>query len=356
MNRLLSKSLLFAFALTITTALLTASEAQKGERQIGLRIVPVPAGASSVIQEVLLNTPLPGVKSVKKSAPQTKEEWKAWAVKINEKATVGVQTLAKELQVSVKQETMDGVNVYRLTPAEIDSKHKDHLFVYLHGGAYVLFAGEAGLGEALLIAARTRMPVISIDFRMPPEYPAPAAINDVVTVWKDLLKSRPSKSMALGGSSSGGGLTLASTHRLKELKLALPGALYLGTPGVEVDKTGDSRYINEGADRLLASWDGVPHKAFSLYAGDYDHKHPYVSPIYGDFKGFPPSYLISGTRDLLLSDTIRTHRKLRAVGVDADLNVYEGLSHREYIVVPNAPESFEHYGELNAFLSEHLTK
>ncbi len=320
------------------------------------RALPVPIGASSVIQEAVLNAPPPKGKPVKKSVPQSKEEWNDWAAKINTKAAVGAQALAKEVQVSIKQGRINGVNVYRLTPAEIDPKHKDHLLVYLHGGAYVLLAGEAGIGEAVLIAARTKMPVISVDFHMPPEYPAPAAINDVVTVWKHLLKSRPASAIALGGSSSGGGLTVASIHRFKELKLSLPGALYLGTPAVEVDKTGDSRYINEGADRLLASWDGVPYEAFSLYAGDYDHKHPYVSPIYGNFKGFPPSYLISGTRDLLLSDTIRTHRKLRAAGVDADLNVYEGLSHREYIVVPNSPESLEHYGELNRFLLEHLAK
>ncbi|MEA3455974.1 MAG: alpha/beta hydrolase fold domain-containing protein [Campylobacterota bacterium] len=356
MNRRLSKTLSLVFAFTVMTSISIASEVQKGERQIASHTLPVPVGASSVIQEAVLNAPSPNAKPAKKSTPQTKEEWKAWAAKINTKAAVGAQALAKELKVSVRQGAINGVNVYRLTPAEIDPKHKDHLFVYLHGGAYVLLGGEAGIGEAVLVAARTRMPVISVDFRMPPEHPAPAAIDDVVTVWKHLLKSRSASSMALGGSSSGGGLTIASIHRFKELKLSLPGALYLGTPAVEVDKIGDSRYINEGADRLLASWDGVPHKAFSLYASDYDHKHPYVSPIYGDFEDFPPSYLISGTRDLLLSDTIRTHRKLRAAGVDADLNVYEGLSHREYIVIPNAPESLEHYGELNAFLLEHLTK
>ena len=350
------KTVFLLFALVVTSAVSTASELQKGDRQIVPRTLPVPVGASSMMQEVLLSVPTPKVAQVKKSIPQSKEEWKAWAAKINAKAAVGANTLAEELQVSIRQGKINGVNVYRLTPAEIDPKHKSHLLVYLHGGAYVLLAGEAGIGEAVLIAARTKMPVITVDFRMPPDYPAPAAIDDVVTVWKHLMKSRPASAMALGGSSSGGGLILASVHRFKELKLTLPGALYLGTPGVEVDKIGDSRYINEGADRLLASWDGVPYEAFSLYAGDYDHRHPYVSPIYGDFKSFPPSYLISGTRDLLLSDTIRTHRKLRAAGVDADLNIYEGLSHREYIVVSNSPESLEHYGELDAFLLKYLAK
>ena len=119
-------------------------------------------------------------------------------------------------------------------------------------------------------------------------------------------------------------------------------------------KIGDSRYINEGIDRILVTWEAGGAQGMAMYAGTYGHKHPYVSPVYGDFKGFPPSYLISGTRDLMLSDTVRVHRKLRAAGVDADLHVYEGQSHGDYAYVANSPESHEHYAELNAFLLKHL--
>jgi acetyl esterase/lipase len=93
-----------------------------------------------------------------------------------------------------------------------------------------------------------------------------------------------------------------------------------------------------------------------MYAGKFNLKHPYVSPIYGDFSGFPPCYFISGTRDLLLSDTVRAHRKLRRVGVEADLHIYEGQSHGDYLAVLNSPESHEHFAELNAFLLKHLKK
>jgi acetyl esterase/lipase len=120
--------------------------------------------------------------------------------------------------------------------------------------------------------------------------------------------------------------------------------------------TGDSRFLNEGVDRLLVSWKHIPHDAGAMYAGKFDLKHPYVSPIYGDFSDFPPSYLISGTRDLMLSDTVRVHRKLRRAGVEADLHIYEGQSHGDYIAVWNAPESEEHYAELNAFLLKHLKR
>ena len=118
--------------------------------------------------------------------------------------------------------------------------------------------------------------------------------------------------------------------------------------------SGDSRFINEGVDRHLVSWEGIPYHAGMLYAGDLDLDHPHISPIHGDFKGFPPSYLITGTRDLLLSDTIRAHRKLRRAGVEADLHVYESQSHGDYIALRNAPESHAHSSELNAFLLKHL--
>jgi acetyl esterase/lipase len=147
---------------------------------------------------------------------------------------------------------------------------------------------------------------------------------------------------------------LSSVQHFKELGLALPQALLLGTPCVDAGKVGDARYINDGIDTSLTSWDGLLEHALKMYAASYDLTHPHVSPIYGDFDGFPPSYLISGTRDLMLSDTVRVHRKLRRAGVDADLHVYEGQSHADYVKVIHAPESFEHFAELNAFLLKHL--
>jgi acetyl esterase/lipase len=349
--------LTLVFSLALTTAIsVDFCDAREGAWQIGPRTLPPPDGASDVMRDLLLNSPAPDGDAARKIVPQTVEQWKAFTKERDAKAAAGAEALAEALSISIQQEEVDGVNVYRVTPAEIDPKHKDHLFVYLHGGAYVLNAGKAGTIEAVLIASRAKLPVLAVDYRMPPDHPAPAAIEDVVAVWKHLLKDRPPTSLALGGTSAGGGLTLASVHRFKDLDLDLPGALYIGTPGADVNKIGDSRFINDGIDRLLVTWDAGGSQGMLMYAGDYDLKHPYVSPVYGDFSGFPPSYLISGTRDLMLSDTIRVHRKLRSADVVADLHVYEGLAHGDYAAVPNSPESHEHYAELNAFLLEHLRR
>ena len=109
-----------------------------------------------------------------------------------------------------------------------------------------------------------------------------------------------------------------------------------------------------GFDRVLVAYDGLVEAMAALYADGHDLKDPLISPIYGSFDGFPPTYLVTGTRDMFLSDTARSHRKLRAAGVVADLNVYEGFSHAEYLMVPTAPESREVFTEMGSFLAQHL--
>ena len=114
--------------------------------------------------------------------------------------------------------------------------------------------------------------------------------------------------------------------------------------------SGDTLFINEGIDRELIGYEQTLSAPAQLYAGDHDLRDPLLSPIYGDFEGFSPTYLVTGTRDLFLSDTARTHRKLREAGVTADLNVYEGMAHAGYIFVPDAPESHQVFRELDMFL------
>jgi monoterpene epsilon-lactone hydrolase len=219
----------------------------------------------------------------------------------------------------------------------------------------VFGGGDVSVREGALIASFTGMSVISIDYRMPPDHPQPAAVLDVTTVYRALLKSHKASAIGMGGTSAGGGLTLASVHYLKSQALPVPGALYLGTPWADLSKSSDTLYTNESVDRFLVTYDGLLAAAATLYAGGEDLKDPMISPVYGNFKGFPPTYLVSGTRDMLLSDTARVHRKLRVAGVEADLNVYEGLSHAEYAIVVGSPEWTQVYSELAAFLIRHLS-
>ncbi len=316
--------------------------------------LPLPSCASEEIQNTLSSLKQPNVESRRHFIPKTKEEWKEWVEYIRVSGEYDVKKRAEKYGVSIKEETIDGINVYYLTPISLANKNTKHLFVYLHGGAYIFGGGMSALSEAILIASRAKIPVISIDYRMPPDHPYPTAIEDVVRVYQSLIKTHAPKSIALGGSSSGAGLALATVHKLKALHLALPGALFIGTPWSDLTKNGDSLYTNEGIDRKIVTYDGFITAAAKLYANGTDLKNPGLSPVYGDFSGFPPTMLVTGTRDLFLSLTVRVHRKMRKAGVVADLNVYEGLSHVEYFVVPDAPESIEVYSELKKFLKLYL--
>jgi acetyl esterase/lipase len=331
----------------------TDNQAQETAWRIGPRTLPPPAGASDELRDPIANTPQPDPATMQ-IEPQSEAEWLAVIAQMDEGKVDNVRALSEQLSISIQDDQIEGVNVYHVAPAEVDPRHEDHLFVYVHGGAFVLNAGEAGLAEPIVIAHRAKMRVLSIDYRMPPKYPTPAGREDVVTVYQHLLKQQPAATMALGGTSGGGNLAMATVQRLVELGLDVPGALYLGTPGTDMSKTSDSWYINEGIDRLIPSYDGFVEAASRLYAGGRDLKDPLVSPLYGNVHGFPPTFLVTGTRDTLLGNTARTHIKLRQAGVVADILVYEGVSHADYIAVMNSPESRHAFAELNAFLLQHL--
>jgi acetyl esterase/lipase len=328
-----------------------AGLAQGTSRTIDARDIPIPAAASQALRDSIAAMPMMPIAD---SAPSTAAEWEAFVQQSDGAANGTLEPLAAAFNVQVDQFEVDGVPIYRVLPANVDPRHAEHRFLYVHGGAYVLGGGEAGVMEAVLIASRANIQVIAIDYRMPPAHPFPAAVDDAVAVYRHVLGNRPASSIALGGTSAGGGLTLATVHKLIELGVEVPGAIYLGTPWADLTDTSDTLHTNESIDRVLVTYDGWIGGAARLYAGNHELTHRLISPLYGDFDGFPPAYLVSGTRDMLLSDTVRVHRKLREAGVVADLNVYEGMSHADYMIVANSPESEQVYAELGAFLVDHL--
>ena len=288
--------------------------------------------------------------------PKTADEWKEL---INRRAALAIGALPamkEKLGVTVKPAVMGGVKVFIVTPNKMPAANRHRLLVHVHGGGYVFGPGEAALPEAILLAGFGGYKVISVDYRMPPDAPYPAAMDDAMAVWKEAVKMAKPKNMAIFGTSTGGAMTLAMILRAKTEKLPLPGAIAPGTPWSDIDKLGDTYETNEWIDNVLVTWDGWLGRAAKLYANGRDLKDPQLSPIYGDFRGFPPAILTSGTRDLFLSNTVRTHRKLRRAGVTADLNVYEGMSHAQYGFDMNAPETKEAFTDIARFFDKHLGK
>ena len=339
--------------LALLGVLASLAHAADGDWQIESRTLTAPAAASEVLRQAVSQTPAPPVAQRKAVPLQTEAQWRAFLQTVP--SQVDLKALAAQAKVVIEADKIDGVAVYRVVPVGgAKPAHADHVFLYIHGGAYVLGGGDGAASEAVTISAFAQIPAVAVDYRMPPDHPFPAAIDDVVAVYRQLLEDHEPGQIAIGGTSAGGGLSLASIHRFKALELPVPGALYLGTPWADLTNTSDSLHTNEGIDRILVTYDGMLAGAARLYANGTELTDPLISPVYGDFAGFPATYLVTGTRDMLLSDTARVHRKLRQAGVVADLNVYEGLSHAEYAFLTGSPEYLQTYGELAQFLANHL--
>ena len=332
------------------SAFATAAIAQGMD--VPAKTLPVPDTVSPQIQKLIAAPRRPGWDVL----PKTGAEWKPLA-EAGAAATMKVlPDLISRMKVKVDKTTIDGVRAFIVTPATILPQNRNRVLIHMHGGCYVLSPGEAALPEAVMMAGLGGFKVISVDYRMPPEAYFPAALDDGVTVYKNMLKTIKPKNIAIFGTSAGGALTLEMVLRAKAQGLPVPGAIAPGTPMSDVTKVGDTFYTNELVDNVLVSRDGFCDAAAKVYAAGHDMKDPLISPVYGDMKGFPPTILTSGTRDLLLSNTVRVHRKLRQAGVEAVLQVFEGQSHAHYLRDDTSPETKEVFSEISGFFNKHMGK
>ena len=327
-----------------------AANAASGPRTVPGRSIPIPNTVSPELQ-AMIAAPYGPIRN-----PRNAAEWKDLVARLAMTSGAAQPAIREKLGVAMEPAVIGGVKAFILTPKVIPAANRNRLLVHVHGGAYVFFPGESGTQEATLMAAYGGFKVISVDYRMPPDFPYPAAMNDAMAVWKAAITMQRPANMAIFGSSTGGGMTLAMILRAKQEHLPLPAAIAPGTPWSDLTETGDSYKTNEWLDNVLVTYNGNLVRAAQLYANGHDLKDPQLSPIYGDFSGFPPAILTSGTRDLFLSLTALTHRKLRRAGIQAELQVFEGMSHAQYMINPYAPETKEAFTEIARFFDQHLGK
>jgi epsilon-lactone hydrolase len=314
------------------------------------RTYPVPQTASPQLQALIVERK--GNVGWKLS-PKSAEEWHAIVNASTAEIEKRDASWPAKYGVSVREDNLGGVRVYWVTPNILPKQNRRRMLLNFHGGAYVYAPGRSGLEDAILMASRG-FRVVSVDYRMAPDFPYPAAIDDAEAVWRALSKKIKPQRVGVFGTSTGGGMTLALIHRCKRNKLVLPGALWAGTPWSDLGKVGDSYFTNEFVDTGLVSYDGILEAAAKVYAAGHDLRDPELSPVYGDFHGFPPTLLTSGTRDLFLSNTVRVHRKLRDAGVVTDLTVIEALSHADYVALPESTESHQVYTDATKFFERML--
>jgi epsilon-lactone hydrolase len=247
---------------------------------------------------------------------------------------------------AVDDTEIGGVRTYVLRADDVADSGNTPIYLDIHGGALIIGAGEACRLMASANAMATGMIGWAPDYRMPPLHPYPTPLDDCMSVYRRLLETRSPTDIFVGGGSAGGNLAAALVARAKDEGLPLPAALVLLSPEVDLTESGDSFETNLGIDNVLGSL----MQTNLLYANGHDLTHPYLSPLFADLRGFPPTFLQTGTRDLFLSNTVRMHRKLRACGVEAELHVFEAMPHGGFA---GAPEDLEVRIEMRRFLDKH---
>ena len=308
------------------------------------RVVPVPDTVSPEARQML-------ARVVSDTAvPQTLEQRRAGT----DKWQAGAGEASKKLYpANVTSDTIAGVPVRIVTPLNIATDKRDRVLINLHGGGFNSDSGS--LTETIPIANLTGIKVVAVLYRLAPEHPFPAGLDDAVAVYKELLKTYKPRHIGIYGTSAGAILTAEVTVRLKQLGLPMPGAtgIFSGT-GDFSNQGGDSAALyalNGFSGHLDPPKAGVHNHE---YVGSTDLKDPVLSPLYADLTGFPPALFVTSGRDLLLSGTTILHRAYLRAGVDAHLVVFEALPHA-FWNNPALPESKEADEIMARFLEKHLT-
>lgn len=323
------------------------SDHQAAGLTLGARVIPLPTTISAPARQVL-SCPSPLGMSSDLPSLDDKAGWTALVSRMDATIVGLISPRLPTQGYTQETRTMAGVTTYVITPHGV-AADDPHVFLDIHGGGFVLGCGEACRLMAIGMALRTGVRVMSVDYRMPPDHPFPAGLDDCMAVYRDLLGTHRPEDIVVGGVSAGGNLAGALTLRARDEGLPMPAAVVMMTPASDITGAGDTFHTLCGIDPVLPS--AMP-EMMALYAGGAPLDHPYVSPLFGDFKpGFPPTFLQSGTRDLLLSSTVRMHRKLRSSGIAAELHVFEAMPHGGF--GGGTPDDLEVTMELRRFLATH---
>jgi acetyl esterase/lipase len=285
----------------------------------------------------------------KSSAPQTLDQRRAGTDEWRKRQSAEARRL---FPVTVEEKMIGGVRTDVITPVLIETRKVNlgKVLINLHGGGFNSDSGS--LIEGVPISNLAKIKVVSVYYRLAPENPFPAAVDDVVAVYKELLKTYKPRNIGVFGTSAGATLTAEVAARLKQTGVPLPGALGMFSVHPDYTRPTDSQelFALDGFPGRLEPRD--PNKApEDAYAGSTDRRDPVLSPLFADLKVWPPSLLVTSTRDLLLSDTAMFHRALLRSGDDAQLVVYEALPHAFWYHY-QLPETREALGLMAKFFEE----
>jgi monoterpene epsilon-lactone hydrolase len=308
------------------------------------REIPLPAAISDAAREVL-SAGLPGDGVM--PALDDHDAWRKLIAQRSEGAAAMRGPLMSRLKADVEPREMAGVPVYVGRPRGERLIDERHVVFDIHGGALIFGGGESAVRfEAAAIGLRTGRVTYALDYRVPPDGPYPAALDDCLAVYEALLAEHKAEDIVVSGTSAGGNLAAALLLRARDEGMPMPAGAILLTPELDLTESGDSFHTLMGLDTVLRS---RLTEMNLYYAAGADLTHPYLSPLLGDVAGFPPTFLQAGGRDIFLSNAILMHRKLRRAGVRAELHVWEGMPHGGFSGF--TPEDREVSAEIQAFIA-----
>lgn len=254
-------------------------------------------------------------------------------------ATTGA--VPSTVPVDVAQAEVGQATYYIATPEGVSEDDQRVLF-YIHGGGFTFGGGAQARRSTELLAGNFGVRTWGMDYRQLPDAPFPAGLDDCIAVYRHLLETHAPGTVVVAGQSGGANLSAALMLRARDEGLPFPAAVGLLSPPVDLTESGDTYQTNR------FSMAGSTSNMFARYVGQHDFTDPYVSPLFGGYDDtFPPYILTAGTRDFLLSDTVRLHRTLLKAGVRAELHVWEGGPHG--LFMGRAPEDKEQIEQLRSF-------
>lgn len=326
----------------------SAAGAPSGEVLLQSQTIPEPRAISEQALTYLRTPFWAGERE--RLDPDDLEGWRKAIEETNAMFAPLARAMRDRSDVEVEEAVIGGVTVYVATPRRLPPESGGRAHLYIHGGGWAFMGGEAVAGQTALQAHRLGLRTYGVDYRVPPEHRFPAALDDCVAVYRELLRDRRGGDVVISGGSAGGNLAAATALKVRDLGLEPPAAIALLTPATDGALQSDSMATN---DQLCILKNAAMSEFWAVYAGKHDRTDPYLSPVYGDFaKGFPPTLLQTGTRDLLLSDTVRMHRALRGAGVTAELHVWEAMPHGGFGGA--SPEDAEITEEMKVFFARHF--
>lgn len=290
------------------------------------RSVPFPTSISTqaiaAMQRLVTPQGAPVNALMRLPAAEDRAAWQALKDQVNSHYAAAMKGLAEHLRARVETLALGESALHVATPDA--SAHPQRACIDLHGGALLFGGGEACRISAQQQADRYGVRCYGVDYRLPPEHPYPAALDDCLAAYRHALTQHAPADIVLIGRSAGGNLALAMLLRGRDEGLPMPGGLVLLSPEVDLTESGDSFHTNRYLDVMLP----VPLMPINrLYAGGADLGHPYLSPLFGQFDGLPPTFLQTGTRDLFLSNAARLHRGLVRAQVPVEFYLGEGMPH-----------------------------